>query len=345
MRLRAELAAAAALIGTIIGAGFASGQELVQFFLSVGPRAPAAVVLTGILFGLTAGVVRYLALQRKTASYEDFLAVFGMRWQAPADVVVASFLFGGLVIMLAGSGAVAKQYFGLWSMTGIIASSALAFAGSQGRGRGLILINTLLVPVMLGILVGMTVLFYPESVDYTGLPPAGGLISGNWVLNAFLYAAYNMVGATVLLTSLPGSNRGVLGAVLGGLFIGVLAFYLIRVLAGLPPAGLHVELPLLYMAAASSPKLVSIYAIALWLAMVTTAAGILYGLVTRVVQFGYFTPVQAAAAILIIAVPVATCGFGRLVSYIYPFYGYLCLILLIVVAARRLIRVIFKQEF
>ncbi|NLW07758.1 MAG: hypothetical protein GX039_07270 [Clostridia bacterium] len=313
-----------------------------QFFLSLGHRGKAAVILAGLLLSLAAGQVRSLAINRGTVSYHDFLTMLLGNWQLPADIAIASFLFGGLVIMLAGSGAVFRQYFGLCSLSGILACSGVALLASTGRGRSLLVLNTLLVPVMLAIMllaVASQLKYQPRGI--ASIPVAGGLVSANWVLNAFLYATYNMIGGMVLLTSLPETRRGIWGARLAGLLLGVAAYFLVMALACLSPPELRLELPMLQVVTNSQPQLLSLYALALWLAMVTTAASQLYGLVARVAQSFSICSEAAAIGILLLALPAATLGFASLVSWIYPLYGYLGLLLII----QAIIRYLTKRYF
>ncbi|MDN5345082.1 MAG: hypothetical protein PWQ18_1196 [Clostridia bacterium] len=329
---KAEVAIAITVVGTMVGAGFASGQELVQFFLTLGGGAPAAVILSGLLFSLANSQVRHLALKWHTRSYRDFLVRLLGGWVRPADLFVAAFLFGGLAIMLAGSGAIARQHFGQAPWCGILACAALAMLACWGKGRGLLILNACLTPVMLAVMVFTAVVALmsrPGLLPPAQPAPAGGLISGNWAINACLYVAYNMVGVAVLLTSLPATHRGVLGAGLGGLFLGALAYLLVMSLASLDLTGLTTELPLLYLVATLHPGLLGIYTLALWLAMVTTAASDLYGLVTRLEQHLAFPTWQIAALILLLALPVATCGFINLVAWVYPFFGYLGLVVMV----------------
>jgi uncharacterized membrane protein YkvI len=334
--LRAELAVTAAVIGTMAGAGFASGQELVQFFLCLGPRAPAALALMAVLLSLAAGLARYLAGQWRTQCYRDFLVVLLGSWAKPADLATAAFLFGGVAIMLAGSGAVARQYFGLPPLAGSLACVAVASLAGLGRGRGLLLLNAILVPVMLLIMVvaAGTIIFH-RAGPLPAVPPlpAGGLVSNSWFLNAGLYVAYNMLGLAVLLTSLPG-RQGVAGAGLGGLLLGGVAYLLVTAMAGLSPAALRSELPLLHLVAGIHAGMPRLFALALWLAMVTTAASDLFGLVSRLNQIPGLTPVRAVTGVWVLAVPVAGCGFITLVSWIYPFFGYLGLVFLVLALVR-----------
>ncbi|BCV23194.1 YkvI family membrane protein [Moorella sp. Hama-1] len=339
MALLRELAVAGALMGTMIGAGFASGQELVQFFLSLGAGARGAVVLmTGLLMGASF-LVRFLARQWETTSYDDFLIRLLGRWYRPADIAVTVFLFGGLAIMFAGAGAVARQYFGCPERAGILACAGLAFMGSLGRGRGVLFLNGLLVPLMTGILVLIALLARPLAGGPLQPVPAGFLVSNSWILNACLYVTYNMVGITVLLVSLPGYQRGSLGAALGGLFLGFLIYLLVQALGQLPREDLLTELPLLSLVSRYHPELRGWYALALLLAMITTAASNLFGLVERLGRDSRFPPALVAVVILILVIPLAGGGFAYLIGLIYPFFGYLGLLLLLLALGRRLARV------
>lgn len=339
MALLRELAVAGALMGTMIGAGFASGQELVQFFLSLGPGAPAAVMLmTGLLMGASF-LVRSLARQWETASYDDFLLRLLGRWYRPADTAITAFLFAGLAIMFAGAGAVARQYFGWPPRAGILTCAGLAFIGSLGRGRGVLFLNSLLVPLMTGILILIALMARPLAGGPLEPVPAGLLVSDNWILNACLYVTYNMVGIMVLLVSLPGYQRGSLGAALGGLFLGLLIYMLVWALGQLPREDLLSELPLLSLVDRYHPELRGWYALALLLAMVTTAASNLFGLAERMGRDSRFPPALVAVVILVLAIPVASGGFAYLIGLIYPFFGYLGLLLVLLALGRRLARV------
>ena len=45
------------IIGTLIGAGFASGREIYLFFLQYGTRGKIGIILTGLITGIIIGVI------------------------------------------------------------------------------------------------------------------------------------------------------------------------------------------------------------------------------------------------------------------------------------------------
>ncbi|MDK2821106.1 MAG: hypothetical protein PWP31_1071 [Clostridia bacterium] len=324
-----ELIVALTLIGTLVGAGFASGQELVQFFLTLGNKAPQAIVLMGVLLSIEAFMVRSLALRWRTSSYHDFFINVLGNWYLIADIIITAFLFGGFCIMLAGAGSVAKHYLGLTSFIGSLICGGLALIACLGRGRGIFTLNFLLVPVMLVIIIMIGCKNLPSSQISIMEIPAKGLVTTNWIINAFLYVTYNMVTGMVLLTSLPSSKNGAIGAAIGSIVLAALAFLLIIVLSQLSLEGLQKELPLLYFVSEFQPNLKNLYAIVLLLAMITTATGDLYGLAERLGKIPHLTPQLVAIILLLIALPLTNLGFTSLIAWIYPVFGYLGLFVVI----------------
>ena len=55
-RSRAILVAGATYIGTVVGAGFASGQEVLQFFGLLGPSGILAIIVTAAGFAFSASL-------------------------------------------------------------------------------------------------------------------------------------------------------------------------------------------------------------------------------------------------------------------------------------------------
>ncbi len=129
---------AAVYIGTIVGAGFASGQEVLQFFNAFGREGVLGVVLATALFFLFGYAVLILGRNLEARSHVDIVRFTNGRvLGAFLDLVITVFLFGGLATMVAGSGAVFAEQFHvspLWG-TAFMALAALltVLAGTRGR--------------------------------------------------------------------------------------------------------------------------------------------------------------------------------------------------------------------
>jgi uncharacterized membrane protein YkvI len=127
---------AAVYIGTIVGAGFASGQELLQFFGYFGIWGIAGLLLATALFALFGAQLMLIGNRLQADSYKAVLEALGGRWLGLLlNVVITFFLFGLLVAMVAGVGATFLQEFRLPESWGL---ALMAFLPGQPYFQALV---------------------------------------------------------------------------------------------------------------------------------------------------------------------------------------------------------------
>lgn len=98
--------------GTVIGAGFASGQEILQFFIAYGGIGLAGIIAAGFLFALLGHRLLILAWDIEAASFKDILAhLYGQKLGKLMEMITSLSLFGIFTVMLAGAGTLAAEYF------------------------------------------------------------------------------------------------------------------------------------------------------------------------------------------------------------------------------------------
>src|SRR5690606_3417132 len=96
---------AAIYMGTIVGAGFATGQEILQFFTRFGNWGTYAIMMATFLFIWLGYKVMLLANQIKAKSYEDLnIALFGNKLGFVISMFMLVVLLGVSAVMLAGAG-------------------------------------------------------------------------------------------------------------------------------------------------------------------------------------------------------------------------------------------------
>lgn len=92
-------------LGAVVGAGFASGQEIVQFFVNYGSYGLPGALSATILFALMGGLLLYLAHCYRVSNYQDLLTkIAGERFGPVIDLLLAVFLFLGISTMFSASG-------------------------------------------------------------------------------------------------------------------------------------------------------------------------------------------------------------------------------------------------
>ncbi|WP_294497542.1 hypothetical protein [uncultured Gemmiger sp.] len=309
-------AAAGAIIACLIGAGFASGQEVLQFFTVYGPVRGA---LGGLLAAALLGTGCELLLAAGRGGQRDAFACCGplagrlLAWAAPA------LLFGVYVVMLAGAGALVQTGLGLPPLAGraamLAATLVTALAGLGRMTRILGRAGPLIVAFVLAAGAG-ALIQAPGERPWPALPPPP---ARSWWMSALVYAGYNLYLLAPFLAALgsrlsPGAGRpaawlgcGVFG---GALVLLHLAFCRVPgVLSDTAPAVALVRQLWPWAAALALPVLLA--------GVYTTAAPLLFS-VCRGLPGGRW----GIAAVAAVGFACSGLPFGRLVAGLYPLIGW-----------------------
>ena len=114
------------IIGTLIGAGFASGQEMYVFFFSFGIKGLIGIFISSILMGIVIYNTLNLLEKHKMKNYKEFLDTLittknsnnhgKINIKNIVNSFVNIFILVTFFIMIAGFGAYFEQEFGINSL-------------------------------------------------------------------------------------------------------------------------------------------------------------------------------------------------------------------------------------
>ncbi|MBM7624320.1 hypothetical protein [Sporohalobacter salinus] len=313
-------------IGAIIGAGFASGQEILQFF-SLQQWGYLGIIFCGILFAFLAYMIFSISLDFNLATYDQLFHWFGSeKLGSLGDLVILFFLFCSFIIMLSGSGEVFVHYFQLNKNIGILLTAIIIVLTIKSGIEGVMKLNIILVP---GLILLIIVIFglsiennFSLAVDKQQI---NSLTTENWIFQAINYVVYNFFLALPVLTAIPTKIRkkkllkrssllaGIILTVLG-LIINTLLVQNFNLIKGS-------QIPMLEILSYKSNKLYFLYSIILWLAMITTATSSFYGLIKRLNNKLTMSLNKLLIIFTIAGFLLAKFHFAVLVSTIYPFLG------------------------
>ena len=189
------------IIGTLIGAGFASGQEVYLFFYSYGIRGIIGIFISSILMGVIIYKTLILVKENEINNYRDFLNLIIKKKESNnflnikniVNIIINMFILITFFIMIAGFGAYFEQEFGF---NGLIGSSILAilciivFKTSQ---KGVVKVSEILVPILI---VFITVIFILNIKDFDIYNLQNHLINNNsynFLLSSIVYCSYNSI--------------------------------------------------------------------------------------------------------------------------------------------------------
>jgi len=319
---------ASAYIGTVIGAGFASGQEVLRFFDAFGVNGLWGILISTVLFFFIGWSILILGRALGAQSHVEIVRFTnGPVLGTFIDIVITIFLFGGLSAMVAGAGAVFGEQFHISPVWGTIAMALAALLTVVTGTRGVIRANSYVVPFLITAMLTVAVVnlirnpLTPQDID-TAENLAGA--APVWPLSAVNYASYNIVVCIGVLAPMGAATQDkrklLFGALAGtaGLGAALTAIYLC-ILTNVTTVGGR-ELPMVAAAGSISGIIRLIFAVVLLVAVYTTAVGNLFALSQRT-TLGLPKPmfIIGAACLALLA---GQLGFSNMVRFLYPAVGY-----------------------
>ncbi|MFG6157916.1 hypothetical protein ACGTNG_03815 [Halomonas sp. 1390] len=323
---------AGAFVGVLVGAGFASGREILVFFVNFGLWGLLGTLLSAAVFVFLGMALAGMGSRLQAKSHKEVVhAVCGPKLGVLVDGLITFFMFAVTVVMLAGAGALLEQQFEIPAALG----SALVTLLVVGMvcldiRRVITLIGTvtpLLVIVSVGVATFAVMTRDADLATLEGVAATQTAGASHWWLGALLYVSYNIVAGIPILAIMGGTAPdersarwgGILGGViLGGLMLIIALGLLSRLdsVAGLP-------MPMLSLVMEISPLVAVLVALVILGMIISTAVGTLYSFSARFLPAGTPRFRQGSLLIGLVAYGCSLLGFVSLVGTVYPFFGYL----------------------
>ncbi|MCX7568663.1 hypothetical protein OS242_01595 [Tumebacillus sp. DT12] len=332
--IRLALQVAFTYIGTVVGAGFASGQEIVTFFTMLGPWAYPGILLATFLFAWVGTQILTLGRKLNARSYRELTAyLFGPKFAAVIDTFMMIMLFFVTVAMLAGVGALFEEQLHLSFQLGVLFTMVLTFLTILRGMKGIMIANTIIVPVMLTVILTIFVQSYLQT-DHLPTVVNTGVEPWRWVLSGISYAALNLGLAVSVLIPLGGEIKSTkalkLGGLLGAAGLGLMLLGAQYAMSTRMPMILEYEVPMGFLSSTFNPLMQALFIVALWGEIYSTLIANVFGLGSQLAA--QRSPMQAhliTILILTAAFFVAQVGFSNIVHYLYPVFGHLSFLLLL----------------
>lgn len=316
------------IIGTLIGAGFASGQEMYLFFYRYGVNGILGLVLCS---SLMAGVIykTFIIIHDKQIhSYKHFLnTIFGSkRLSFISNIIVNAFLLVTFYIMISGFGAYFEQRFQISSAIGASIFSFLCFFVLVKDIEGVKKVNSIIVPILIVVIFIIGILSI-KRLDVTNLVNEKN--SFKWILQAIVYCSYNMILVIPVLVSfgkyISSKKQIVIVSILSGVIVFVLAISIFSVLTSVTADYSKIEMPAVYAIDKNFSWISGIYGSVILLSIFSTAISIGISFLKNITKDRNSFP-QIVAIMCISGVIISNFGFSNLVKSLFPIFGYLGII-------------------
>ena len=328
---------AGAICAYLIGSGFATGQEVLQFFTSSGTDGIIATLIFMGIMGASAFILCGIGHKKKFENPYDVFEYYCGKAIGQVYIWYSVILnYCIFVVMLAGGGATINQYYGIptYIGSGIIAIFALgtALLGMKNLMKiiGVIGPIKILFVILLGISSIVTLLGQPtllsdasRAIQTLGIESA----STNWAWSGALYAFLCIMMSVPFLVNCGASARSLKEAKTIGI-VGTVVFtvaIIMLVISELVNYNLILgkQVPTLVMASHISPILGTTFSVLIVLAIYSAVSSLLLMTVRKFAVDETKKSNTIATALTVIGMLFGgIVPFDKLVNILYPLGGY-----------------------
>lgn len=284
--------------GTIIGAGFATGKELLLFFHNE-PSSLFSLLISVLLMGMVS--LLYFSYQKKVTEKE----------QAYSVIELLFLLFSGAsyAVMLACGGEALQESTGLSFPVGSILTFLITLGVVMFGAQNVYRFNLIATPVLLVCMTG---------ISLAGLLTPVGLFeaSQSKTINLLVYSGYNLLSVLPVLGALSYTvekKEGYHGIILGFFLVAMVGLLLKGFLLRFSQFTDESAIPVLTVISKLQNGSEFLYTVMLYLSVLTTAVNGLFA-------------VTKGKNPMIWGLGLLCCsflGFSKLIETLYPFFGYL----------------------
>jgi len=320
-----------AFMGVFTGAGFASGQEIVQYFTSFGYWGIAGAILATILFAFVGMILVQFGSYYQATSHKDVFSSFTNKiLYRIIDVIIVITLFVIGVVMLAGAGSNLNQQFNLpvWLGSAIVGLLIIGI-GMLGTSNVISTISSITPFLIVFVLLISATTLLSTDFSFQELDPVARNLNSilpHWALSAVNYAAFNITFGASMAFVIGGEEKNqkvaTYGGLLGGIGVGLLILLNhLSLFASVEQVG-QSSLPMLALAENLHPIAGFLMAVVLFTLIWSTGMSLFYSFTSRFSDPGTkkFNIIMSIA--VLVAFGLSSFGFTDLISNFYPLVGF-----------------------
>ena len=320
------------IIGTMIGAGFASGQEMYLFFFSNGIKGLIGILISSTIIGIVIYKTLQIVNKYGVETYKEFLNVL-IKKKSKAiniiNIIINIFILITFFIMIAGFGAYFEQELGINSLIGSVILAIITFCIFMNNVKGVVKANEILVPILISFLAiigimnlkGLSIFELQNYIINTN--------NTKYYLNAIIYSSYNSILLIPVLLTLKdyikNKKQIIKISIISTIIIILLSIIVFLLLVRVDVDITKLEMPAVYVVSNMFKFLKYIYGFIILGSIFTTTISLGTSFLKNITK-NKKSYTQIAAIMCISSVLISKIGFSNLVNSLYPIFGYLGII-------------------
>ena len=325
------------IIGTLIGAGFASGQEIYLFFFSYGIKGILGLLISSLLISLVIYKILKIVKERKIENYRQLLDILiqpkrsnkkYMNIQNVTNNIVNIFVLVTFFIMIAGFGAYFEEQLCINHIIGSSLLAIICFFVFRKNIQGVVKVNEIIIPfliifiILIGSLTIKDTIMNIEDFNFN-------ITKKGFFLSSILYAGYNsilLIPVLITLKNFLEEKKQILKiSILTGIITIVLGTIVFGILFNVGDKVSQIEMPIAYVVSKLITPFQIIYGLVIMLSIFTTAVSLGNSFLESISKRNILN----TAFICISSVIFSNFGFSNLITYVYPLFGVLGLVQII----------------
>lgn len=326
----------------LVGAGFASGQEIISFFVKYGKMSCLGILAAALLFGFFGAIILCGCIKSGTVCYSEYLE--GMTPKPTKHIMEFTTLIYGLAVfcvMASCCGEMGYALFGWdikWGVLILCVLCALIFI--MGTDGAMDLNAVLGAVIVIGIIsCCFYILTYREHQAFSN--------NIKIATSSMSYSGYNLLTAGCILAPLSKRLKSTSEAWLAGLVstcamfaMMILMWWVLSIYYGKINLG---EIPMLTMAMRQNKVIAVIYSALLFAAVLSTAVS--NGVSCINIFAGAFGRPAAGALVVACGLCFGKAGFSSLINTVYRICGYAGIFIVVYLLIKSLKKLKNKENY
>lgn len=315
------------------------GQEIYLFFYRFGTKGLLGIIICNIIMAIVIYKTLKILYENNINTYKNFLDKIFLENEKLSNItniIINVFLCATFFIMISGFGTYLSQAFGMNQIIGSSILALISYIVFLRKIESFAKINNIVIPILI------TIILIIGIINIVNLKKIDNNIyldkSYFWILQAILYASYNLVLVEPVLINLKQflkNKKQILKISIGvGIIMTILATLEFLLLTNVDVNFKNLEMPLVYVVEKTFPRFTYLYGIIILIAIFTTAVSVGISFLNNISKNKKSFP-QKAEILCISSVIISQISFSKLVEYLFPLFGFLGLLQMIFVLKKK----------
>jgi len=315
------------------------GQEIYLFFYRFGTKGLLGIIICNIIMAIIIYKTLKILYESNINTYKNFLDKIFLENEKLSNItniIINIFLCATFFIMISGFGTYLSQSFGMNQIIGSSILALISYIVFLRKIEDFAKINNIVIPILI------TIILIIGIINIVNLKKIDNNIyldkSYFWILQAILYASYNLVLVEPVLVNLKQflkNKKQILKISIGvGIIMTILATLEFLLLTNVDVNFKNLEMPLVYVVEKTFPRFTYLYGIIILIAIFTTAVSVGISFLNNISKNKKSFP-QKAEILCISSVIISQISFSKLVEYLFPLFGFLGLLQMIFILKKK----------